>query len=283
MKPLFVILLMGIAAISGGLLVRYHHEPVQASTVDPVPPPVVAPPIPPAAHVVPTTSVPVHSTVEQPSKPSAFDFHVRVPAAKTPAKDNDAKPETKTPPSPPLIARVHIPPDPPAVTHIEHTTVATTSAPTPAPVAPTPAPESNHATLKAGILISVRINQALSSNTNSPGDVFSGVLDRPLVADGFVIAERGAKVRGEVLESKSDTAPQLALRLREILASDGQRVHIVTEPWKTGGVYTRYPKTTTATNPYDAALTRDGAAVLRPATSLTFRLEETVELTEKKP
>jgi hypothetical protein len=268
MKPLFVIVLMGIAAISGGLLVRYHHEPVPVATAEPVPPPVVAPPIPPAAHVVPPT-------VEQPPKPSAF------------AKP-EPKPEPKIPPSPPLIARVHIPPDPPAVTHIEHTTVATPSPPAPAP-APTPAPapappqpDANHATLRAGMLISVRINQALSSNTNSPGDVFSGVLDRPLIADGFVIAERGAKVRGEVLESKSETAPQLALRLREILASDGQRVHIVTEPWKTGGVYNRYPKSTSA-NPYDAALTRDGAALVRPATTLTFRLEEPVELTEKKP
>jgi hypothetical protein len=128
------------------------------------------------------------------------------------------------------------------------------------------------------MLISVRVNQALSSNLNNPGDVFSGVLDRPLVADGFVIAERGARVRGEVLESKSDTA-SLALRLREILASDGQRVHVVTEPWRAVGAYTRYQ---TRSNPYDAPLTKNGAAVVRPATSLTFRLEETIELTERR-
>jgi len=124
-------------------------------------------------------------------------------------------------------------------------------------------------------MIRVRINQALSSNVNNVGDVFSGVLDRPLVADGFVIAERGAHVRGEVLESKSDS---LALRLREIASSDGQRVHVVTEPWRVAGTFTRYQ----ANNPYDGALTKDGAAIVRPATTVTFRLQDSVQLTERR-
>jgi hypothetical protein len=128
------------------------------------------------------------------------------------------------------------------------------------------------------MLISVRISQALSSNLNNPGDVFAGVLDRPLIADGFVIAERGARVRGEVLESKADTA-SLALRIREILASDGQRVHLVTEPWRVAGAYSRYSR---PSSPYDVPLTRNGAAVVRPSTNVTFRLEETIELTERR-
>jgi hypothetical protein len=148
---------------------------------------------------------------------------------------------------------------------------------------PAATPETNHATLRAGMLISVRIDQALSSNLNSPGDVFSGTLDRPLIADGFVIAERGARVRGEVVESKSNTAaPQLSLRLREILASDGQRVHLVSDPWTKAGVYQRFDTNTRQQNPYDTPLTRGGAAVVRPATAVTFRLQESVELSEKR-
>jgi len=128
------------------------------------------------------------------------------------------------------------------------------------------------------MLISVRINQALSSNLNSQGDVFSGFLDRPLIADGFVIAERGARVRGEVVESKSTGGiPELSIRLREVQASDGQRVHLVSEPWRK----LSSPSAGTGTV-YDVALTRGGAAVIRPATSITFRLDQTVDVTEKQ-
>ena len=131
------------------------------------------------------------------------------------------------------------------------------------------------------MLIAVRINEALSSNLNSPGDVFSGTLEKPLIADGFVIAERRARVRGEVVESKSACpgSSELAIRLREIVASDGQRVHLVSQPWRKQGV--AYTGTDPRSGVYDAALTRGGAAVIRPATSITFRLDETVELTEK--
>jgi hypothetical protein len=127
------------------------------------------------------------------------------------------------------------------------------------------------------MLISVRIREALSSNLNSKGDVFSGTLDKPLVADGFVIAERGARVRGEVVESRSGgRESELSVRLREILASDGQRVHLVSEPWRKQGA------DEAARGVYDAALTRGGAAVIRPATSITFRLDQNVELTERR-
>ena len=130
------------------------------------------------------------------------------------------------------------------------------------------------------MLITVRINEALSSNLNSRGDVFSGTLERPLVADGFVIAERGARVRGEVVESRAaGRDSELSIRLREILASDGQRVHLVSAPWRKGGID---PLTARSSSVYDIALTRDGAAVIRPATSITFRLDQPVELTERR-
>ena len=151
------------------------------------------------------------------------------------------------------------------------------------PAQPTP----NHATLQAGMLITVRVNEALSSNLNSPGDVFSGILDRPLIADGFVIAERGAHVRGEVVDSKSPQrgqgVPELSIRLREIVASDGQRVHLVSQPWrKQGGVASGYDVAGGPGAVFDLALTRNGAAFIRRATTISFRLDQPVELTEKR-
>jgi hypothetical protein len=305
MKPFYVVLLMGAAAIGGGLVVRYSDHPVEFTLSPSDPPTVVAPPIPPAARVGPSSSVPVRSApleklaaarpvpenpampekpAHKPDKPSAFS-----------APKHVVSPEP-APSEPRPLARVRIPPDPPAVTFLERSTVASRvpmaaalptpapapapapPAPVPAPVLPPPPPEANHATLKAGLLITVRVNQALSSNLNSPGDVFSGTLGRPLIADGFVIAERGANVRGGVVDSKSASgAAELAIRLRWMVASDVQRVQVVSEPWhKAGTASTSY-----AGNVYDAALTRGGAAVIRPATTITFRLAENVELTEK--
>jgi hypothetical protein len=226
-----------------------------------------------------------------PEKPSAFSLPVHIGKAEHPAAPVAAPPT--------IVARTRIPPEPAAVIPLERNFVPGTplaqlmaSTPSPAPVpAPPPAaesatqppsPEPNHATLRSGMLIAVRINEALSSNLNSPGDVFSGTLEKPLIADGFVIAERGAQVRGEVVESKS-AGPQgseLAIRLREILASDGQRVHVVSQPWRKQGV--TYGGSDPRASVYDAALTRGGAAVVRPATSITFRLDDSVELTEKR-
>jgi hypothetical protein len=312
MKLFYMVLLMGAAAIGGGLLVRYSERPIDIAMAHSVPPTVVGPPIPPSAHVGPSSSVPVRSApsdapADAPAppkpnppakpkpmeKPSAFSASVRV-----------AEPDHHAPDPPRPLARVRLAPEPPAVVPLERSVVpartpavAPQSAPaivaqatppkTPVieqpvrvaapPPSPSPAvPEPNRATLRAGLLISVRINEALSSNLNSPGDVFSGTLDKPLIADGFVIAERGARVRGEVVNSRSDgRATELSIRLREVVASDGQRVHLVTDPWRRPGGDTR------ATSVYDTALTRGGAAVIRPATTVTFRLGDSVELTEK--
>jgi hypothetical protein len=304
MKPLYVIILMGAAAIGGGLIVRYSDHPTEITLAHSVPPTVVAPPIPPAAHFGPSNSVPVRSA--PPEKPSPLsEVQKTAKPEPSPSEPRTLEPRTSEPHT---TMRVRIPPDPPAVTPLERSPIESrvplaaaparpspAPAPTPAPAAPvarvvaTPpepapapsAPEPNHATLRAGMLIAVRINEALSSNLNSPGDVFSGTLDKPLIADGFAIAERGARVRGEVIESKSaGHVSELTLRLREIVASDGQRVHLVSEPWRkvsTGNDAAGRPG-----NVYDTALAQGGAAVIRPATSVTFRLGETVELSEKR-
>ena len=52
--------------------------------------------------------------------------------------------------------------------------------------------------LHAGTLITVRLNDALSSDHSQPGDGFTAVLEQPLVANGLVVARRGQTVVGRV-------------------------------------------------------------------------------------
>ena len=63
---------------------------------------------------------------------------------------------------------------------------------------PPPPPEPHKVTLNTGMLLPVRLVDGLSSERNAPGDAFLATLDKELVVDGFVIAERGARVEGRV-------------------------------------------------------------------------------------
>jgi hypothetical protein len=58
-------------------------------------------------------------------------------------------------------------------------------------------------TVPAGAVLSVRLQNSLSSATAHAGDSFDAVLDDPLVVDGRTVAPRGAPVRGRVLAARS--------------------------------------------------------------------------------
>jgi len=101
------------------------------------------------------------------------------------------------------------------------------------PADPAP-PQPHQVTLNAGYLLPVRLVDGLSSERNAPGDVFQATLDRELVADGFVIAERGQRVEGRVVavdRSKAGSAAALAVELTHLHTSDGQTVPIQTESY----------------------------------------------------
>jgi hypothetical protein len=106
------------------------------------------------------------------------------------------------------------------------------------PASPPPAPEPvpHTATLNAGILIPVRLVDGLSSDRNAAGDTFLATLDRELVADGFVIAERGARVEGRVVNvdrgSKMHGGATLVVELTRLHTSDNQNVAIQTETFE---------------------------------------------------
>jgi hypothetical protein len=133
-----------------------------------------------------------------------------------------------TPPAPRAVNLSQPPPvlpeqpkeTPPARTEQENVT------PPPAPVQAVPEP--NKATLNTGMLIPVRLLDSLSSERNQPGDAFAATLDHDLVANGFVIAERGARVEGRVTAAGRG-ARSLSLELTSVHTLDNQDIAIQTE------------------------------------------------------
>jgi hypothetical protein len=100
------------------------------------------------------------------------------------------------------------------------------------------------------------VGESLSTKRNQAGDTFLATLDQPLVIDGFVIAERGARLEGRVVESDPGGRVQgtahLTVQLAKLNTSDGQHVAINTAS------YTRQAGSSRGT---DAAKIGAGAAI----------------------
>jgi hypothetical protein len=90
-------------------------------------------------------------------------------------------------------------------------------------------------TIPAGTLVSIRIDQRISTETNKTGDSFRASLDQPITVDDAVIAERGARVEGRVVEAdpggRVKGLARLSLELVRLDSSDGQRLRLQTEPF----------------------------------------------------
>lgn len=87
-------------------------------------------------------------------------------------------------------------------------------------------------TIPAGEVISVRVNQWLSSDKNQPGDRFSATLEQPVVANGWVVARRGQSITGQVnvaQKAGKGGVSQLGVALDDITLVDGQPVSVKTE------------------------------------------------------
>lgn len=129
-----------------------------------------------------------------------------------PGQAQTETPAPATPPSQPVQAREE--------------TAARTSAPRPA----------RTVTIPAGTLISARLSETLESDKMQPGDSFLAVLDSPLVVEGLVIAEKGARLEGRVVEveqaGRVKGRAALGIQLVRLETSDGQRVSIQTETFR---------------------------------------------------
>jgi len=88
-------------------------------------------------------------------------------------------------------------------------------------------------TIKPGTYVTVRLNQALSSDRNQAGDAFSATLVRPIVVDGVVVADRGQTLGGHVTEAKKagrvEGTSKLGIQLTDLPVVDGQQVPVQTQ------------------------------------------------------
>ncbi len=262
------------------------------------------------------------------------------PAAAPPAAQ-ETKPATKTEKKTPVRVARHRPaaapaqaekaaPPPPAATpepapqpdkKVETASVATPAPPPPlqpqpevqqAP--PPPPPDPPTVTIPAGTLLPVRLSEALSTDRNQPNDTFMATLDQPLVVDGYVIAERGARVEGRVVQAekagKVKGVAHLALELTKLHTSDGQTVRIQTAMFEKQGETSKKQDAAKvgaaaaigaaigaiagggkgagigaavggAAGAGDVMLTRGKPAEVPVETRISFRLEQPVTVTEK--
>lgn len=106
--------------------------------------------------------------------------------------------------------------------------------PQPEPLPP-PVRQPHTVTLNSGTAIAVRIGETLTADHNQPGDGFLATLDQPLVVDGFVIAERGARLEGRIVEAdrggRVKGTSRLEIELVKLATADGQHVRIRTSPF----------------------------------------------------
>lgn len=143
--------------------------------------------------------------------------------------------------------------------------------PLPAPEPTLPVRQPHTVTITAGTLLPVRIGETISANRNQPGDNFLATLDQPLVVDGFVIAERGARLEGRVMEADLGGrvlgTSYLDIALVKLSTSDGQHVSIRSSPYHAQS--------------HASLLTRGKPASIPVATRVSFRLQYPVTLTER--
>ena len=330
MKPLHIVILLAAGAVAGAVIMkvaslsRTAAAPLVAQVQTP---PAIAPATLPAAQAMPPAVPAAAQATGVPANPSPFESPKPVRALPKPRRAQataiarpsvvDAPPiQTAARAAAPALAPSNAEPEPaepvpqpvpPARLEPENVT------PPPPPPAP---PEPHRVTLNAGILIPVRLVDGLTSERNLPGDSFTATLDKELVADGFVIAERGARVEGRVVSAdrvgRLRGVSSLAVELVRLHTSDGQTVAIQTDGFErraedthrqdaekvAGGAALGAVIGALAGGGKGAAIgagvgggagagtvmaTRGNAATLPSEARVTFRLKTPVTLTEKLP
>ncbi|MGA7235226.1 MAG: hypothetical protein WBY44_06090, partial [Bryobacteraceae bacterium] len=220
MRTVNIVLLLLAGALSGALLMRVAHRPLRVA-MHPVAAPAPAPTEQAASsQTSPTETKPPEIAEVQTPSPAILPAsperkaEIKHPREKKPSplrrvpdpvaislslRVLHAPPhrvEVQTPPASPAV-----PPSPPVLPEQPKETPPARMEPenvTPPSAPILSAPEPNQATLNAGMLIPVRLVDSLSSERSHAGDSFTATLYRELIASGFVIAERGARVEGRV-------------------------------------------------------------------------------------
>jgi hypothetical protein len=91
-------------------------------------------------------------------------------------------------------------------------------------------------TVPPGMIVFIRTDNYLSSDTSKVGDPFTGTLEKPIVVNGWVVARRGQVVSGVVKEAvragKVTGVSRLGVEITDLTVVDGQQVPVLTELWK---------------------------------------------------
>lgn len=226
------------------------------------------------------------------------------PAASAPVEQAkvEAPPEPEPPPPPapaPVLAPEPPPPPPPPPS------VETTPAP----------PQPRSVTIASGTLVTVRLGETISTERSRQGDSFMATLDEPLVVDGLVIAEKGARANGRVVDlveaGRVKGLAHLSLELANVMLSDGQKIELRTARFEKDGPSSKTADTEKvgigavigaaigamagggkgaaigaagggAAGGGVVAATRGKPAVLTAETKISFRVEQPVTITEKR-
>jgi outer membrane biosynthesis protein TonB len=240
MKPLQIGLLVLVGALGGALIMWYTQRakpavaPIASVAPTPAPAPLAVVPAPTAAG---TALVPESPGPKATAATVVQMGHHTQPMLRTPPVAAVAQSVPPAQPEPPIPTPLPVqePAAPPIAVE-----PAPNAAPAPAPEpveppAPQPAPS---VTLQAGMTLPVRLGESLSSEHNQAGDTFTATLDAPVTAGGFVIAEKGARVEGRVVEAQKSghgKKATLTLELTKLDTSDGQHVAIKTETLRKQG------------------------------------------------
>jgi hypothetical protein len=172
-----------------------------------------------------------------------------------------------------------------------------------------PAPAS--LTIPAGTILSIRVNEYLSSDHSQIGDPFTAVLERPIVVNGWVVARRGQTLVGKVKvvqkAGRIKGVSQLGVELTDLTIVDGRQLPILTELSQGSGGTSRGQDVATvgtatgvgaligsaadwgrgaaigagagaAAGIGAVLLTRGRPAILEPETPLSFRLVDPVTI-----
>jgi hypothetical protein len=249
MKPILVFVL-GAVASAGVVYVVMNKQPAAAPVpvatasvpaVNSTPPPEAAPTptpdaAPPAAAVDTPPPPPAQpEPVQGNRRPSPMMRPKRDPVPlprQNQASDNPPPQQMAQNGPPPAAAPLEPAPQPAPAPVVEQ--------PKPVEQAPPPAPrQPATVTIPAGTSLSIRLDEAISTDNRQSGDQFRAVLDQPLVVDGFVIAERGARALGRLVEvekaGRVKGLAKLTLELTSVTSSDGQRVTLRTSPFTKEG------------------------------------------------
>ena len=294
-----------LAAFAGGVLLaaaafyvasRPGEPRARANeTNDTVVPPAVPAPAPEAA--------PAAEPVAAPAPPAVPSAPKRKPARVRTAKRFDPRPLTvAAAPAPSPVNLAALAPELPAEVAAPDL-VAVGSTLDLAPLEP------RVVTIPEKTTIAIRLGERLASDRSVVGDAFFGTLDAPLVVDGWVIAERGARVLGRVTDVEAAGRVQgvatLTLELSTLIATDGQRIPLRTARFIHQGDTSKKGDAVKvgigaaigaaaggkgaaigaaaggAAGAGAVALTRGKAAVLETETRISFQLEQPVTVTER--